>query len=447
MDWTPDKLEFFVNGNRTWHLNRSPGSTNHDWPYAKPHFAVLNLAVGGNGVSYATPPDDAYPFTFSIDYFLISALPPPPLSPPPPRAPPTPETQAPPLTPPLPPLLPRATARVPNWQKWAWLDYPSDAACDSVDPHTCFGNGECGGDGVCLCDVGWRGAYCSQLDLLPANRSAFGLPMDGAMPTWGGTATFDEATQHWAFVTGCKLHNVSLSSPDYAEWQTHWAPQAAPSAQTFWGRLPPYNETALWAGGDPFGGSDLYNFSTAAGDPHNASQNPNLYGGSYLARMLSVGADAAGPYNLAAVERKGFRADTKRPFGMLDGPLYMLTAGRATDPTTGNLVGHLGFVIMRSASGSAAGPWEERVVYEFAANGHGSNASAWDCDVKDPSFVIHSNGTTVIAYRGVCCDCGSHLERVGMLVAPAWNGIFIRAGVPVFVVRDPPLHTHRPVAP
>ena len=51
------------------------------------------------------------------------------------------------------------------------------------------------------------------------------------------------------------------------------------------------------------------------------------------------------------------------------------------------------------------GPWEESVVYEFDARGHGSahDAYQWDCDVKDPSFVIHANGTTVIAYRGVCC--------------------------------------------
>jgi len=26
MDWSPDKLEFFVNGERTWFLDRSPGS-------------------------------------------------------------------------------------------------------------------------------------------------------------------------------------------------------------------------------------------------------------------------------------------------------------------------------------------------------------------------------------------------------------------------------------
>ena len=81
MDWSPDKLEFFVNGERTWHLDRNPGSTNLDWPFAKPHFALLNLAIGGNGVAGARPPDNAYPLTYSIDYFSIEALPPPPSPP------------------------------------------------------------------------------------------------------------------------------------------------------------------------------------------------------------------------------------------------------------------------------------------------------------------------------------------------------------------------------
>tara|TARA_B100000768_G_scaffold175790_1_gene187656 strand:- start:407 stop:1603 length:1197 start_codon:yes stop_codon:yes gene_type:complete len=94
MDWSPDKLEFFVNGKSTWHLDRSPGSTNYDWPYAKPHFALLNLAIGGNGIGFARPPNDAYPLTYSIDYFSIETLPPqppaPPMLPPSPPAPPMP---------------------------------------------------------------------------------------------------------------------------------------------------------------------------------------------------------------------------------------------------------------------------------------------------------------------------------------------------------------------
>ena len=74
-------------------------------------------------------------------------------------------------------------------------------------------------------------------------------------------------------------------------------------------------------------------------------------------------------------------------------------------------------LIKLSQSGSVHGPWLERVVYDFDANGHGQahDANQWDCDVKDPSFVVHSDGRTVIAYRATCCDCGDHTERIGLL--------------------------------
>jgi len=92
LEWAPDSLSFFVNGVQTWRLNRPNGATNYDWPYAKPHFALLNLAIGGNGVGFAMPPVDAYPIRYEIDYVSITPLPPlpphlPPLPPVPPKPP------------------------------------------------------------------------------------------------------------------------------------------------------------------------------------------------------------------------------------------------------------------------------------------------------------------------------------------------------------------------
>ena len=68
------------------------------------------------------------------------------------------------------------------------------------------------------------------------------------------------------------------------------------------------------------------------------------------------------------------------------------------------------------------------------------NKNQWDCDIKDPSFVIHPNGTTIIAYRAVCCHCYypgthtvDHTERVGLLHSDDWNSTpFTRTGVPLF---------------
>lgn len=321
-------------------------------------------------------------------------------------------------------VTPAASAPAAAWQEWAWLDYDSSTPCEPLDPHACYGNGECSG-GVCTCEVGWRGAYCSQLDLMPARRSASGLPMNSAMPTWGGSAAFDGA--QWHFLTGAKLYDRPLTAPNYEEWQVHGL-SAAPSPDA-WGRVPPYNHTAAAAGADPYSGSYPWEFATTT-DPY---ATPELYGSSYVVRLVSSGADAAGPYTMAAVEHKAFRADFKRAYGAsATDPLYLLTIGTVVGASSGR-----GMLIKRSASGAPTGPWEEKVVYEFAANGHGANYSQWDCDVKDPSFVVHANGTTVIAYRAVCCDpCGDHTERVGLLVAPSWDGLYARVGVPIFADGD-----------
>ena len=316
----------------------------------------------------------------------------------------------------------RARAAVPNWQSWAWMDYNSSEPCHIDDPHHCYGNGNCTADGLCLCDIGWRGAYCSQLDLLPARRGAHGLPLSTAMPTWGGSAAWDGA--RWHFVTGAKLFNLTLTPPAYGEWNSVGHIEAPGLDQ--WGRTPPYNQTALVHGGDPFDGTYPWSFTTTK-DPY--AEPEDNYGPSYLVRMLSTGTDPAGPYAIAEVMHKAFRADFKRRHGDGDGdPLYMLTIGTVLGEATGR-----GMLIMRSVSGNVTGPWTKQVVYNFEDNGHGSNFSAWDCDVKDPSFAIHANGTTVIAYRAVCCDpCGDHTERIGLLVADSWEGPYTRIGEPIF---------------
>ena len=72
----------------------------------------------------------------------------------------------------------------PNWQSFAILDYPY-SSCVQNDPHACWGLGVCGSNGKCKCNVGWRGPTCAQLDLAPAKKTSFGLPMNGSFPTWG----------------------------------------------------------------------------------------------------------------------------------------------------------------------------------------------------------------------------------------------------------------------
>merc|ERR1719331_2515364 len=138
---------------------------------------------------------------------------------------------------------------------------------------------------------------------------------------------------------------------------------------------------------------------------------------SYLTRYESAGDDPAGPYVEKEIIGTGFRSDMKRH--PQTGELLLLTTG---------------FRMLRAAS--VKGPWTDAGrAYDKEANGHGLDPSQWDCDMKDPSFVIHPNGTTVIAYRGTRCDADvshDHTEQMGLLVADQWNGTYVRQNKLIF---------------
>jgi beta-glucanase (GH16 family) len=65
LDWTPGKLEFFLDDVRVWRVTG-------DQVPSEPMYVVLNLAVGG---VYPGPPDDStvFPATFAIDHLRITA--------------------------------------------------------------------------------------------------------------------------------------------------------------------------------------------------------------------------------------------------------------------------------------------------------------------------------------------------------------------------------------
>jgi len=354
-----------------------------------------------------------------------------------------------------------------NWQKWSQLDYDSSKSCDPLDDHTCFGNGGCE-SGACVCDIGWRGPYCSQLDLLPAKRSAPGIPMDGGHPTWGGSAVFEDGK--WHLLVGSKLALPGREDMD---------------PETFWDRKPAYNGSSLFDGKEqPFGeGAHPWEFTVdAAKDPFPDGGNSvdgslDLYESkAWLSLYESEGQDATGPYHEKVSKWfKAFRADLKR------------------DPLSSSLLelsnANGGFTILQSSSGSVNGPWTDAngdpidslwagatpgvgrptestpmppLVYTFVDNGHcvkgwqalgdlagkyvtrdggqyrectADEKDAWNCHLADPALLIHSNGTTVIAYRGTRCESvdghQDHTERIGLLVATDWRGPYAKDEEPI----------------
>jgi len=353
-----------------------------------------------------------------------------------------------------------------NWQEWSRLDYDATAQCDASDDHACFGNGECA-CGTCVCDVGWRGPYCSQLDLLPAKRSAPGVPMDGGHPTWGGSAVFEDGK--WQLLVGSKIALPGSEDLD---------------PETYWDREPAYDGSRLSDGeGQPFG-EDAHPWEFTVDplkDPFPDGGN-KIDGGrdmyepkAWLSLYESEGEDAAGPYHKKISKWfKAFRADLKR------------------DPQSGALLNlsnaNGGFTILLSSSGSIKGPWTDasdapidslwaggtpgiiptditsmpQPVYKFVDNGHcvkgwgsldnlsgkyvtrddgqfrectAEEKDAWNCHLADPALLIHPNGTAVIAYRGTRCESldgnKDHTERIGLLFAPDWRGPYLKGEDPI----------------
>lgn len=71
-NWTKDKIEFFIDDNLVYTFNPKD-KNNKTWPYNKPFYLILNLAIGGN---FGGPEvdDSIFPQEFLIDYVRITAI-------------------------------------------------------------------------------------------------------------------------------------------------------------------------------------------------------------------------------------------------------------------------------------------------------------------------------------------------------------------------------------
>lgn len=129
-----------------------------------------------------------------------------------------------------------------NQQSCAELNYKVIIAYtpDGDEDYTYFGNGDCICD-KCVCDVGWRGPYCSQLDLLPAKKDAKGIDMNGGYPTQ---------------LLGVVLPFLILSRSKTA--LDSYSSTIDP--YTYWERVPDDNIVSE----DPYGGSHPWKFTVDA---------------------------------------------------------------------------------------------------------------------------------------------------------------------------------------
>ena len=69
MDWSKDKIDFFVDGNLVYTFNPE-NKTEAIWPYNQPFYFIVNVAIGG---SFGGPDvdDSIFPQDFSVDYIRV----------------------------------------------------------------------------------------------------------------------------------------------------------------------------------------------------------------------------------------------------------------------------------------------------------------------------------------------------------------------------------------
>jgi beta-glucanase (GH16 family) len=74
MTWTPSKIEYYIDDPTKPYYTYSPTVKNaSNWPFDKPCFIILNLAIGGNWGGAQGVDDSIFPQTYYIDYVRVSS--------------------------------------------------------------------------------------------------------------------------------------------------------------------------------------------------------------------------------------------------------------------------------------------------------------------------------------------------------------------------------------
>ena len=242
--------------------------------------------------------------------------------------------------------------------------------------------------GVCVCDAGWRGAACSELNLAPAD------PLDGviAWPTssWGGVAVRDPddaALFHFfysRFVGGCGL----LCWVNASECVRATGPSA----------VGPFTDAAVVAG--------VF--------CHNPTVQRAADGTFVLFHIGQVD-----PGRVPACSSASYTCASNQP-----PPLP--TDGRA-------------FLTFMSAP-HPAGPWTPLGRAAFTGNGSG-----WLGWVSNPSVHFFANGSALLAFRAKVMPGGGAgtppvgTEVIGLASAPSWRAPFrLLVGAPIVVAHEDP---------
>ena len=70
IEWYKDRIEFFVDSKKYFVFNNE-GKGNDTWPFDKPHYLILNLAIGGGWGGREGIDDNIFPQKYFIDYVKV----------------------------------------------------------------------------------------------------------------------------------------------------------------------------------------------------------------------------------------------------------------------------------------------------------------------------------------------------------------------------------------
>ncbi len=70
IEWTPEKIDFLVDGVVYNHITNEHLSTN-EWPFDQPFFLILNLAIGGGWGGKMGVDENVFPATMEVDYVRV----------------------------------------------------------------------------------------------------------------------------------------------------------------------------------------------------------------------------------------------------------------------------------------------------------------------------------------------------------------------------------------
>ena len=74
IEWTEDKIEWFVDG-ASYHLvEKTASDGKEEWPFNEPFHLILNVAVGGNWGGKEGVDDNIFPQKLEIDYVHVYAV-------------------------------------------------------------------------------------------------------------------------------------------------------------------------------------------------------------------------------------------------------------------------------------------------------------------------------------------------------------------------------------